>query len=240
MKKTKKASAKLLIAYTVIATVITIACLAYLTMPILSKYQAMKSSGPIDAADVKLTELTTDQHYFIDSAAVVDGYCYIGDDEDNADSYSYVILFYTGYDQLAAASLTITPDDAIWDQCSEYLNDLSMGIGDLEFPLYGYATDVTEDSEQNSYYTEALDDFRANGISFTRTDLDFHYLGSTQAEYQDYVDSQLHDLTVRLAVIGVAVLLMIAGCIYIAVIVTKKNKPLEEDSDTIPGTPEIR
>ena len=54
------------------------------------------------------------------------------------------------------------------------------------------------------------------------------------------MDSQLHDLTVRLAVIGAAVLLLIVGCICVVVIMTKKIKEQKEDSDTIPGSPEIR
>ena len=85
-----------------------------------------------------------------------------------------------------------------------------------------------------------MGDFRTSGLSYTRTDLDFHYLGSTQEEYQEYVDSQLHDLTVRLAVIGAAVLLLIVGCICVVVIMAKKIKGQKEDSDTIPGSPEFR
>ena len=240
MKNSQAKSAKIVMAYTIIATIITIAGLTYLTMPILNQYQTLKSSGPIAATDLGLSDLTTDQHYVLDPATVIDGYCYTGDSEEEAQDYSLVILFPTGSAQVAAASMTVTPDDAIWDQCIEYLNDMSMGMGDLEFTLYGYATDVTADSDQNSYYTQALGDFRTYGLSYTRTDLDFHYLGSTQSEYQEYVDSQLHNLTVRLAIIGVAVLLLIAGCIYIVVIMTRKIKEQKEDSDTIPGTPEIR
>lgn len=116
----------------------------------------------------------------------------------------------------------------------------SMEVGDLEFPIYGYTTDVMEDSDQGDFYTQALSDFRANGLAFNKTELEFHYLGSTQEEYQEYVDSQLHDLTVRLAVIGAAVLLLIVGCICVVVIMSKKIKGQKEDSDTIPGSPEIR
>ena len=115
-----------------------------------------------------------------------------------------------------------------------------MEVGDLEFPIYGYTTDVMEDSDQGDFYTQALSDFRANGLAFNKTELEFHYLGSTQEEYQEYVDSQLHDLTVRLAVIGAAVLLLIVGCICVVVIMNKKIKAQKEDSDTIPGSPEIR
>ena len=211
-------------------------------MPILRQYQALKSSDPIAATDVNLSDLTTGQHYYLEDATVVDGYCYTStsDSEEDAQDYSLLILFPTGSYQVAAASMTVTPDDAIWDPCVEYLNDTSMEVGDLEFTVYGYATDVTADSDQNSYYTQALGDFRTSGLSYTRTDLDFHYLGSTQEEYQEYVDSQLHDLTVRLAVIGAAVLLLIVGCICVVVIMAKKIKGQKEDSDTIPGSPEIR
>lgn len=240
MKNSQAKSAKIVIAYTIIAAIITIAGLTYLTMPILRQYQALKSSGPVAATDVNLSDLATDQHYVLEPTAVVDSYCYTVDSEEEPLDYSLVILFPTGSNQVAAASMTITPDDAIWDQCVDYLNDTSTEVGDLEFTLYGYATDVTAESDQNDYYTQALGDFRTYGLSYTRTDLDFHYLGSSQAEYQEYVDSQLHDLTVRLAIIGVAVLLLIAGGIYVVVIMNKKIKEQKKDSDTIPGTPEIR
>lgn len=242
MKNSQAKSAKFVMSYVIIATLVIIAGLTYLTMPILKQYQALKSSDPIAATDVNLSDLTTGQHYYLEDATVVDGYCYTStsDSEEDAQDYSLLILFPTGSYQVAAASMTVTPDDAIWDQCVEYLNDTSMEVGDLEFTVYGYATDVTADSDQNSYYTQALGDFRTSGLSYTRTDLDFHYLGSTQEEYQEYVDSQLHDLTVRLAVIGAAVLLLIVGCICVVVIMAKKIKEQKEDSDTIPGSPEIR
>ena len=242
MKNSQAKSAKFVMSYVLIATLVIIAGLTYLTMPILRQYQALKSSDPIAATDVNLSDLTTGQHYYLEDATVVDGYCYTStsDSEEDAQDYSLLILFPTGSYQVAAASMTVTPDDAIWDQCVEYLNDTSMEVGDLEFTVYGYATDVTADSDQNSYYTQALGDFRTSGLSYTRTDLDFHYLGSTQEEYQEYVDSQLHDLTVRLAVIGAAVLLLIVGCICVVVIMAKKIKGQKEDSDTIPGSPEIR
>ena len=242
MKNSQAKSAKFVMSYVIIATLVIIAGLTYLTMPILRQYQALKSSDPIAATDVNLSDLTTGQHYYLEDATVVDGYCYTStsDSEEDAQDYSLLILFPTGSYQVAAASMTVTPDDAIWDQCVEYLNDTSMEVGDLEFTVYGYATDVTADSDQNSYYTQALGDFRTSGLSYTRTDLDFHYLGSTQEEYQEYVDSQLHDLTVRLAVIGAAVLLLIVGCICVVVIMAKKIKEQKEDSDTIPGSPEIR
>ncbi len=242
MKNSQAKSAKFVMSYVLIATLVIIAGLTYLTMPILRQYQALKSSDPIAATDVNLSDLTTGQHYYLEDATVVDGYCYTStsDSEEDAQDYSLLILFPTGSYQVAAASMTVTPDDAIWDPCVEYLNDTSMEVGDLEFTVYGYATDVTADSDQNSYYTQALGDFRTSGLSYTRTDLDFHYLGSTQEEYQEYVDSQLHDLTVRLAVIGAAVLLLIVGCICVVVIMAKKIKGQKEDSDTIPGSPEIR
>ena len=242
MNNSQAKGAKIVMSYVIIATLVIIAGLTYLTMPILRQYQALKGSDPIAATDVNLSDLTTGQHYYLEDATVVDGYCYTStsDSEEDAQDYSLLILFPTGSYQVAAASMTITPDDAIWDQCVEYLNDTSMEVGDLEFTVYGYATDVTADSDQNSYYTQALGDFRTSGLSYTRTDLDFHYLGSTQEEYQEYVDSQLHDLTVRLAVIGAAVLLLIVGCICVVVIMAKKIKEQKEDSDTIPGSPEIR
>ena len=242
MKNSQAKSAKFVMSYVIIATLVIIAGLTYLTMPILRQYQALKSSDPIAAADVNLSDLTTGQHYYLEDATVVDGYCYTStsDSEEDAQDYSLLILFPTGSDQLAAASMTITPDDAIWDPCVDYLNDMSMEVGDLEFPIYGYTTDVMEDSDQGDFYTQALSDFRANGLAFNKTELEFHYLGSTQEEYQEYVDSQLHDLTVRLAVIGAAVLLLIVGCICVVVIMTKKIKEQKEDSDIIPGSPEIR
>ena len=242
MKNSQAKAAKIVMSYVIIATLVIIAGLTYLTMPILRQYQSLQSSGPIAATDVNLSDLTTGQHYYLEDTTVVDGYCYTStsDSEEDAQDYSLLILFQTGSYQVAAASMTVTPDDAIWDQCVEYLNDTSMEVGDLEFTVYGYATDVTADSDQNSYYTQALGDFRTSGLSYTRTDLDFHYLGSTQEEYQEYVDSQLHDLTVRLAVIGAAVLLLIVGCICVVVIMAKKIKEQKEDSDTIPGSPEIR
>ncbi len=242
MKNSQVKGAKIVMSYVIIATLVIIAGLTYLTMPILRQYQSLQSSGPIAATDVNLSDLTTGQHYYLEDTTVVDGYCYTStsDSEEDAQDYSLLILFQTGSYQVAAASMTVTPDDAIWDQCVEYLNDTSMEVGDLEFTVYGYATDVTADSDQNSYYTQALGDFRTSGLSYTRTDLDFHYLGSTQEEYQEYVDSQLHDLTVRLAVIGAAVLLLIVGCICVVVIMAKKIKEQKEDSDTIPGSPEIR
>ena len=242
MKNSQVKGAKIVMSYVIIATLVIIAGLTYLTMPILRQYQSLQSSGPIAATDVNLSDLTTGQHYYLEDATVVDGYCYTStsDSEEDAQDYSLLILFPTGSYQVAAASMTVTPDDAIWDQCVEYLNDTSMEVGDLEFTVYGYATDVTADSDQNSYYTQALGDFRTSGLSYTRTDLDFHYLGSTQEEYQEYVDSQLHDLTVRLAVIGAAVLLLIVGCICVVVIMAKKIKEQKEDSDIIPGSPEIR
>ena len=46
--------------------------------------------------------------------------------------------------------------------------------------------------------------------------------------------------SVILAVIGAAVLLLIVGCIGVVVIMNKKIKAQKEDSDTIPGSPEIR
>ena len=242
MKNSQVKGAKIVMSYVIIATLVIIAGLTYLTMPILRQYQSLQSSGPIAATDVNLSDLTTGQHYYLEDATVVDGYSYTStsDSEEDAQDYSLLILFPTGSYQVAAASMTVTPDDAIWDQCVEYLNDTSMEVGDLEFTVYGYATDVTADSDQNSYYTQALGDFRTSGLSYTRTDLDFHYLGSTQEEYQEYVDSQLHDLTVRLAVIGAAVLLLIVGCICVVVIMAKKIKEQKEDSDIIPGSPEIR
>ena len=242
MKNSQAKSAKFVMSNVLIATVVIIAGLVYLAVPILKQYQSLQSSGPIAATDVALSDLTTGQHYYLESATVVDGYCYTStsDSAEDAQDYSLLILFPTGSYQVAAASMTIAPDDAIWDQCVEYLNDMSMEVGDLEFPVYGYATDVTADSDQNSYYTQALGDFRTSGLSYTRTDLDFHYLGSTQEEYQEYVDSKLHDLTVRLAIFGVAVLVLIAECIYVVVIMNKKIKEQKENSDTIPGTPEIR
>lgn len=242
MKNTQAKSAKFVMTYVLVATIVIIAGLTYLAVPILKQYQALKSSGPIAATDVNLSDLTTGQHYYLEDAIVVDSYCYTStsDSSEDAQDYSLLILFPTGSDQLAAASMTITPDDAIWDQCVDYVNDMSMEVGDLEFPVYGYTTDVTEDSDQNGFYTEALSDFRSNGLAFNKTELDFHYLGSTQEEYQEYVDSKLHDLTVRLAIFGVAVLVLIAGCIYVVVIMNKKIKEQKENSDTIPGTPEIR
>lgn len=242
MKNSQAKSAKFVMSYVLVATVVIIAGLVYLAVPILKQYQSLQSSGPIAATDVALSDLTTGQHYYLESATVVDGYCYTSTSEsaEDAQDYSLLILFQTGSDQVAAASMTITPDNAIWDQCVEYVNDMSMEVGDLEFPVYGYTTDVTEDSDQNSFYTEALSDFRADGLSFNKTDLDFHYLGSTQEEYQEYVDSKLHDLTVRLAIFVVAVLVLIAGCISVVVIMNKKIKEQKENTDTIPGTPEIR
>ena len=99
-----------------------------------------------------------------------------------------------------------------------------MGVGDLEFPLYGYATDVPAESDQNSFYTEALGDFRTYGFSFTRTDLDFHYLGSSQEEYQEEVDRQLHNLTLLLTFYGAGTMFMIASCVYIIVTMIRKIK----------------
>ena len=46
--------------------------------------------------------------------------------------------------------------------------------------------------------------------------------------------------SVILAVIGAAVLLLIVGCIGVVVSMNKKIKAQKEDSDTIPGSPEIR
>ena len=242
MKNSQAKSAKFVMSYVLVATIVIIAGLTYIAMPILKQYQALKSSGPIAATDVNLSDLTTGQHYYLEDALVVDSYCYssTSDSAEDAQAYSLLILFPTGSDQVAAASMTVTPDDAIWDQCVEYVNDMSMEVGDLEFPVYGYTTDVTEDSDQSGFYTEALSDFRADGLSFNKTDLDFHYLGSTQEEYQEYVDSTRHDLTVRLVIFGVAVLVLIVGCIYVVVIMNKKIKEQKEDSDTIPGSPEIR
>lgn len=242
MKNSQAKSAKFVMSYALVATLVIIAGLTYIAMPILKQYQALKSSGPIAATDVNLSELTTGQHYYLEDATVVDGYCYSSTSEsaEDAQDYSLLILFQTGSDQVAAASMTVTPDDTIWGQCVEYVNDMSMEVGDLEFPVYGYTTDVMEDSDQGGFYTEALSDFRADGLSFNKTELDFHYLGSTQEEYQEYVSSKRHNLTVRLAIFVVAVLVLIVGCVYVVVIMNKKIKEQKEDSDTIPGTPEIR
>ena len=242
MKNSQAKSAKFVMSNVLIATVVIIAGLVYLAVPILKQYQSLQSSGPIAATDVALSDLTTGQHYYLESATVVDGYCYTStsDSAEDAQDYSLLILFPTGSYQVAAASMTIAPDDAIWDQCVEYLNDMSMEVGDLEFPVYGYTTDVMEDSDQGGFYTRALSDYRSYGLAFNKTELEFHYLGSTQEEYQEYVDSKLHDLTVRLVIFGVAVLVLIVGCIYIVVIMNKKIKEQKEDSDTIPGSPEIR
>lgn len=237
-------NAKPLIAYMIITPVILTIMIINLVLPYFTRYITLKNSRPVAATDVNLSDLTTDQHYILDPATVVDGYCYTGDTEDDAENYSYVILFRTGSDQVAAASLTITTDDAIWDRCTEYLNNSSMGVGDLEFLLYGYATDIPAESDQNSFYTEALGDFRTYGFSFARTDLDFHYLGSSQNEYQEEVDRQLHNLTLLLIFYGAGTMFMIASCVYIIVTMIRKiktaKKTAKENSDPISGTPEIR
>ena len=131
MKNSQAKSAKFVMSYVLIATLVIIAGLTYLTMPILRQYQALKSSDPIAATDVNLSDLTTGQHYYLEDATVVDGYCYTStsDSEEDAQDYSLLILFPTGSYQVAAASMTVTPDDAIWDQCVEYLNALQNCLG---------------------------------------------------------------------------------------------------------------
>ena len=64
MKNSQAKSAKFVMSYVLIATLVIIAGLTYLTMPILRQYQALKSSGPIAATDVNLSDLTTGQHRF--------------------------------------------------------------------------------------------------------------------------------------------------------------------------------
>ena len=47
MKNSQAKSAKFVMSYVLIATLVIIAGLTYLTMPILRLYQALKSSGPL-------------------------------------------------------------------------------------------------------------------------------------------------------------------------------------------------
>ena len=70
MKNSQAKSAKFVMSYVLIATLVIIAGLTYLTMPILRQYQALKSSGPIAATDVNLSanifhEKKTRIDYFI-------------------------------------------------------------------------------------------------------------------------------------------------------------------------------
>ena len=100
-------------AITILVVISVLAAVALFTfaIPTLQRYLALKDAEPIQTAEADLDEISTDGLYCIDDATVLDGYCYTGDSAEDASDFSYVILFFTGDDQLVAASLTVTPED---------------------------------------------------------------------------------------------------------------------------------
>lgn len=227
---------------TIFVLFFALAVVALLTfaLPTLRQYLAQKDADPIHTAEADLDDLPTDGIYCIDDATVLDGYCYTGDSAEDASDFSYVILFFTGDDQLAAASLTVTPEDAIWDSCYDYALDDSAGVGDLSFPLYASAHDLSEIESQDQFFNEALSDYGFDDLDITALHVDLQYLGTTQEEYQENLDSQLHTLLTQLCVIGVILVTLILSAVILLVTLLRRKKTDDDDSDVIPGTPEIR
>ena len=243
MNRTKRSgqlSAQQAITILVVFSVLAAVALFTFAIPTLQRYLTLKDAEPIQTAEADLDEISTDGLYCIDDATILDGYCYTGDSAEDASDFSYVVLFFTGDDQLAAASLTVTPEDSIWETCFDYASDTSASVGDLNFPLYASAHDLTKIETQDQFFDEALSDYGFDDLDITALHVDLQYLGTIQEEYQENLDSQLHSLLTQLCAIGVILLLLILSAVFLLVMLLRKKKTDDDDSDVIPGTPEIR
>lgn len=239
-KRSGHSSPQQVITILVLFSVLAVAALFTFALPTLQRYLMLKDADPIQTAEADLDEISTDGLYCIDDATVLDGYCYTGDSAEDASDFSYIVLFFTGDDQLAAASLTVTPEDDIWDSCYNYALDDSSGVGDLSFPLYASARDLTEIETQDQFFNEMLSDYGLDDLDITAIHVDLQYLGTAQADFQENVDYQLHSLLTQLCMIGVILITLILSAVVIIIIILRKKKEDDDDSDVIPGTPEIR
>ncbi len=131
------------------------------------------SEDPGNLAELSCSELEENHIYYIEELCVLDAFATLEDD------VLYLMVLYTDADdRQVVANMPVNPGAEIWDDVNDYLDDDSMGYGDMVLDCYVKAEeDINVQDKLHGYFSEYMNRVRSElKMPLSRTELRFEYV----------------------------------------------------------------
>ena len=158
-----------------------------------------KPEAPQDASALSAGDFQKDSSYNLGETVILDSFAY-GSTDDNVTTNYYAVAFGGKGDRALVTTLAVETDDDIHQTLEDYLNDVTLQMGDLTIDsVCGIAQDYESD-DLKSFYQEYVDNLTDQGFTFDSVPLELIYKGSGPDSFQQRVDDEYRSLLYTSAV----------------------------------------
>lgn len=169
------------------------------------------SEDPVDVAEIGYYDIEKDHIYYIEDLIIADAHS----SRTDSDVHYCIVLFYDKYDNMVAVNMPMNPDDEIWDDLLDYLEDDDMQVGDYTVNCYVKAEkDYTYD-DVGSYFMDTVWKYELDlGSDIKTIEWRFDYVCDEDGDpYYVAEGSNTVGKVMGVLTIGVAVLILYFGVI---------------------------